>query len=1040
MASNTPKKPNKELGNLMVSYGNVYFLEGFDPVQVTDEERRFYELLTKAHKGQGFHTPEMSAFRNYVLKLVTSIGNGFQTSVIQRFENINKQSEKSLSTLWVRLHKQLGEISVQLVHMNFTNIVMIGLSLLFMLRTSRRCLFIYLHNINKQPSQSDMYTALYDVLSYISAFLSNFEKVDIHALLLPAYNITEKLLNIMDIFVKTSPFNDSITTKLDKGKAILALPQVVKMIHMLLRMNAGDDGTNVNSLKKFSVNKFESEKYNEYNQLYTACKYVMMLKYMKMENLIEVASGMEPLYVDGEVYQYLVELNEILSGAVRVIVKVRRVSLDKMNGGSRKAQSVLANLHTYLKAIAYAKNTKHVHRLHGGSTSQQSQLFGANDVYTLDINKQSQDVTFNGIPNAMHDLLFSKYNELNITKSVPYTYKFGPFYAVHDSNDNTDDIIQNTLNMNNIIKKFHDASETQTIVFYTYGYSGSGKTYTLFGETNKPSQVDANNGIVWKIMDALSQQGFEVRLIETAKCYGTLSSSKTLNANGILQYEFLDTPNKETCNISQPTEWLKVINDVETIEKDPITGLTLPSSFTKSTPNNDKSSRGFFIMKFEVTNKDHQDKVKSHYIGVVDMAGNEDPVDIQSVMLPTLSYDQTPSVLQQTDATFTNDIIYGQLLTNLQNVFYNVLGFIIAKQQDGILLKEKYTHALPNIVSLKAIKEKLESLDNEIARLKLPKDKEKKTENQKKLKELEQQLTNLNIQNLMQLKNVPYEVKADTFHTTRYQWELTFTINKDLIQDIVTSSIEKLLVKLENQIDANLNSEKSRELDYLKNLKPNLATIKNEIIQAQAKGSTDKERLSIVMLKFISDNIGSIQLQNNVFQMILRLKKGVTSFNWYINNKDGVDDFKGQIKTALLSFFKAQPYIFVTPTPKGETQLQHTHDTIATIIKEGYFINQANAELIHYFNQKRNGKQSTPKKGETNKYTFEEKFALSKYNKFKRVTETQYFETWLVPTIHTMFGSNSLDIMFACLRDEKDAGKVKGAVDTLYLVRDIKST
>jgi hypothetical protein len=438
------------------------------------------------------------------------------------------------------------------------------------------------------------------------------------------------------------------------------------------------------------------------------------------------------------------------------------------------------------------------------------------------------------------------------------------------------------------------------------------------------------------------------------------------------------------------------------------------------------------------------------------MAGNEDPVDIQSLMLPTLSYDLTPSILQKTDVTFTHDIIYGQLLTNLQDVFYNVLGFIIAKQKGGLLSQTQYTNALPNIDSLKTIKDMLGKIDKEIVDLEKLKEMKKKetipSEQKQKLitiystqlDKLYEKLTSLNIKNLMQLQYVRYDVKTEQSHETGYQWELTFTINKDLIHDIIKSSIQKLLDKLESQLitKSKKGEQKDSELNYLKKLKPNLATVKNEIIQAQAaKGSTDKDRLSIVMLKYISDNIDSIQLQNNVFRMILRLKEKGSSFNYYINNDLGKKDFNDKIKNALLSFFKAQPYIFVPPTTKDEIHLQYSHETITTIIQEGYFINQANAELIHYFEQKRIGKQTTPKKVKVaNKYTFEEKFALSEYNKFKRVTESQHYETGLVPTIYEMFGGNSLDVMFACLLDENDVGKVKGAIDTLYLVRDIKST
>lgn len=1034
MESNTLKSPNKELGNLIVSYGNVYFVEGFDPVQVTDEERIFYELLTKTYKDQG---SEINSFRNYILKLITSIRSGFYNSVIQRFENasLNMQSKHSklLSSIWKKLEEKLNKISMQLIYMNFTDIVMIGLSLLFMLRTSKRCLFIYLHNINKQSSKNDMYTALYDVLSYINTFLNNFEEeIDVHALMLPAYNVTEKLVNILDILMKSS-LNDRITTKLNKCKPILEIPKVANMINLLLRLNINDDLTNpiptVNVKAKVNATiksaKFEPEKYDDINKFYIACKYVMMLQHQKNEDLAKIAEHLEPLYIDSDVYQYLVELNEILTGSVRVIVKVRRIHTDKMNGGSKNNKLFFKNLYTYLKHIAYAnsKNRKVFYKLQGGNS-----ILNKIDNYQIELNRKFQQVIFNGISDEIHKMLFSKYDKLNIRESYsPYSYIFGPFYAVCDSNEDMNEIIQKTLNINNIIKKFHDSPDPQTIVFYTYGYSGSGKTYTLFGETNNSTKIDVKNGILWKILNELQQEGFKVELVESAKCYGTLESSQTIDKPEKSQYYFLNNSKKETHNYTQDKEWLKVINDIKKIEKNPDTGLTLPSSFIKSTPNNYQSSRGFFILKFKVENKN-----KVHYIGVIDMAGNEDPVDIQSMMLPSLGYEFTPDLLKNTDKIFTNDIIYGQLIKKLQNVFFYVLAFIIEKQKQGIIRQTNFTNALPDINSLKEIKNTLATIDENIVKIKKDIRSKKKINSEKERDELNKlynQLKHFKIENLIELNYVSLETTTKN-PDTGFQWELTFTINKDLLNEIVNLSLETLINEVQDE----------KELNELKHIEPTLAIVKEEIIRVQAqKEFTKNKRLSIVMLKYISKNIESIQLKNNVFKMILKLKEQSASFNDYIKDETGKKEFNEKIKKSLISFFKNQPYIFTPITTKDEKQYLYGLDTIATIIQEGYFINQANAELIHYFKQKQSGEILKPQKVTTNKYTFEDKFTLSKYNKFERVNDT-FYETDLVPTLYDMFGGDSLDIMFACLRDDKDIRKVKGAIDTLYLVRDIKST
>jgi hypothetical protein len=123
-------------------------------------------------------------------------------------------------------------------------------------------------------------------------------------------------------------------------------------------------------------------------------------------------------------------------------------------------------------------------------------------------------------------------------------------------------------------------------------------------------------------------------------------------------------------------------------------------------------------------------------------------------------------------------------------------------------------------------------------------------------------------------------------------------------------------------------------------------------------------------------------------------------------------------------------------------------------IKEGYYINKANAELMQYFKSKLNFTFPTPDNvkppRDANGYGFKN-FDLGEYDKFQATFTPQLckatskeicdatIDTKLVHTLVEMFGSNAKDIMFSCIRNDKNIGKALGAIDTLTLVRELKA-
>ena len=658
-----------------------------------------------------------------------------------------------------------------------------------------------------------------------------------------------------------------------------------------------------------------------------------------------------------------------------------------------------------------------------------------------------------GIPKNMHELYFKNYDLLAAIGGGNlgmYSYQFGPFYAVHDNHTSVDSILNESLNIHSVIKQFTNSTTSSSMVLYTYGYSGSGKTFTLFGDIKKETP-DVENSTVLKMIKMLKDNGCTVSLERTLKCYGTLSQSQQnkqkVTQNTPTKYFFQDEVqvNEITSTMEEDSTWINKIKSELQHDKDPETGLTKPNSFIKATSNNPDSSRGFYILRFAITppiSISTPLKVR-HYLGIVDMAGNEDPFDIQSVMLPTLGLDHASHIFNSQEL-FTNDIVYGEVITTLQNIFHPLLVYIntrktnITMQPDVSLTNIPYTYF-----------DKLNNYFKDVIQNWRKKNDQPYPKDEYVI-----------IEDLIDVKvtRVPEEGKKAlfTFHFSeglileilqkKIQSLQDNIVNKTVINDKRISFIEKL-DKQRSQMGYNVDNEPEwvkallNRFSMLDN--STLDTIRNRL--AQTKVYDDE--LKYMILSNVLQNKDTIHITNKIFK---------ANFGLFGDNITNPGSFKNMIATELIKYFAKQPYIL----RQNNNSVAHTPNTIASIIREGYYINQANAELMEFFKAKKNGdlvellkEDNARTDNRKTQYEFESNFALSKYNKFKKHTSADatkatnannannnQYETQLVPTLRRLFTDGSKDIMFACLRDDKSVAIAKGAIDTLKLVQDIKST
>jgi hypothetical protein len=541
---------------------------------------------------------------------------------------------------------------------------------------------------------------------------------------------------------------------------------------------------------------------------------------------------------------------------------------------------------------------------------------------------------------------------------------------------------------------------------------------TLFGK-EADNKGPAIQGIVWEMIARMQKAGFTVSLDETKKVYGklqTVSPEKVIFHNT----EQIPTILRVKDNLEQ---WKNTIKDDQQVRIDSSNQLVEEDSFTKPTINNPDSSRGFYIMKFALWNKKGGviNERNPHYLGVVDMAGNEDPYDIISTMMPTVKLSSMNNILDGNtiETRLKSDIVYNTLLTVLPNIMKKIIDdvmTVLGSPQFTINFEQRYR----TVGSTRYFTE-YDYLNNFVL------------DNKKTEKHFELQ-TDVSCR-VAQNKNQDYTkyVIAKDGSTNNVEEDKCFLLYKNDKSELIfyfnikKKFIQQILEKKVNQNDKPLSVSQIREqLMLLKDQNPD---IKSDAVERS-------------IIKYLVDNPSMITIRKSWFCISFKQQGKITLRDILTNPEYGA---MKKIKNELRDFFTAQPYIIKTK----EYDNENSFSSISSILAEGFFINQANAELINLFRQKKNGifqKYFKHKIDKIPTFDFNTKFSVKQYDKFAKILgeneleSTNFTLTELVPTLTDMFGTDAKDIMFACLKDEKDVTQAKGAIDTLYLVQDIKST
>lgn len=209
--------------------------------------------------------------------------------------------------------------------------------------------------------------------------------------------------------------------------------------------------------------------------------------------------------------------------------------------------------------------------------------------------------------------------------------------------------------VNNLCNMFQNSKKETKICLMTYGYSGSGKTYTLFGTPG-----NKNDGLVELLKTHVESMGGKMIIDDVKVLYGSL--------------KLVDGMNKltdEVINIQVVSQDYDILSKI--MQQD-------ERKFIKATVNNPDSSRGFTFLRYKINFK----KDITHTLLVVDMAGNEDPYDILIKTLPNyrLPYfqDKTKDKAKETflnSTKLTRWEMYSKIaVTEISTILTRILGMM----------------------------------------------------------------------------------------------------------------------------------------------------------------------------------------------------------------------------------------------------------------------------------------------------------------------------------------------------------------------------
>lgn len=218
---------------------------------------------------------------------------------------------------------------------------------------------------------------------------------------------------------------------------------------------------------------------------------------------------------------------------------------------------------------------------------------------------------------------------LEYCESIFNKKEFGKFFKVYITKEleNTNqEIFYGTMYRNlecvedGFCQSLVDLFVGKSVNIFTYGYSGSGKTYTLFGDYNNVE------GLVQLSLNYLNSLGVNVELSSVRELYGFINSKSlanyfTIGKLGNILYNSNSDFNENEQRFIISHQLNRNISPIDMIRN--INDIRIRENRIKATMNNPESSRSHMFITFNI----RYDNIESK-LTFVDLAGVENPIDI----------------------------------------------------------------------------------------------------------------------------------------------------------------------------------------------------------------------------------------------------------------------------------------------------------------------------------------------------------------------------------------------------------------------------
>lgn len=279
-------------------------------------------------------------------------------------------------------------------------------------------------------------------------------------------------------------------------------------------------------------------------------------------------------------------------------------------------------------------------------------------------------------------------DELNKEGNKYITYassSFGPFYNIFKPVENNQDIFDKMKTLfDQVLNGYH-------VALFGYGYSGSGKTYTLINSSSNPTQ----QGVLLQAINYYIKEKGETLPIRIHQVYELyLNSFSNLNMSPVLSGQTLTYTSEYISKFNSETKLAKKMEYFADVLKD-INDMRILTGRIKKTINNPESSRSHLFITL---------KIGTGYVTVCDMGGRENPMDIYentTITIPDIDGKGTTKTVKLNEiftSKYLTTFINYNMKIDINKVQKSILKDFMIKKQPFLFKQEKNKKAVQQVL------------------------------------------------------------------------------------------------------------------------------------------------------------------------------------------------------------------------------------------------------------------------------------------------------------------------------------------------------